>query len=121
MLTKGENMLFALLKSSLNNEPAKEEMFVEVSQDDWKHCYNTAVKQGVLALAWEGVQTLPVGVQPQKQLKFAWAMSVDKYEAKHRKYCQTVQELQQFYKAHGIIAVQMKGVGFSTKKEMFIV
>lgn len=113
MLHKGENMLFALLKSSLNNETAVESAFTGASQDDWKLCYNTAVKQGVLALAWEGIQTLPVDLHPQKQLKFAWAMSADKYEAKHRKYCQTVQELQQFYKEHGIAAVQMKGVGFS--------
>ena len=113
MLTKGENMLLALLRSSLNNEPAKAEIFLGISQDEWKYCYSQAVKQGVLALAWEGVQTLPLELQPQKQLKIAWAMSVEKYVAKHRKYCLTVQQMQQFYKEHGIIAVQMKGVGFS--------
>lgn len=113
MLSKTIDMLFALLKSSLYGEQADKKFFIEASQEDWNKCYITASKQGVLALAWEGVQRLPLELQPPKQLKFKWAMSVEKYEAKHRRYCQTAQQLQQFYKGHGIVAVQMKGVGFS--------
>ena len=106
-------MLFALLKGSLNNTAVVQEEFESASAHDWEQCCAIAAKQGVLALAWEGVQSLPMELQPPKQLKFKWAMSVDKYEARHRRYCQTVQELQQLYKEHGIVAVQMKGVGFS--------
>ena len=112
-LTKSEQMLFVLLKSSLNNAEAEPEVFVNTSAQEWEQCCAIASKQGVLALAWEGVQSLPLELQPPKQLKFKWAMSVEKYEAKHRRYCQAVQELQQLYSEHGIIAVQMKGVGFS--------
>jgi hypothetical protein len=112
-LTRSEKMLFALLKGSLNNTAVVQEEFENVSAQDWEHCCAIAAKQGVLALAWEGVQSLPKDLQPPKQLKFKWAMSVDKYEARHRRYCQTVQELQQLYKEYGIVAVQMKGVGFS--------
>lgn len=107
------NMLFSLLKSSLQGVAAEQDVFANASEIDWKECYEQASKQGVLALAWEGVETLPQQLQPPKQLKFRWAMSVEKYEAKHRRYCQTVQDLQCFYKEHGIVAVQMKGVGFS--------
>ena len=112
-LAKFEHMLFALLKGSLNNTAVEQEEFESASAQDWEQCCAIAAKQGVLALAWEGVQTLPLDLQPPKQLKFKWAMSVDKYEARHRRYCQTVQELQQLYKESGIVAVQMKGVGFS--------
>ena len=106
-------MLFALLKSSLQGEAAEHKKFANATEADWKECYEQASKQGVLALAWEGVESLPHQLQPPKQLKFRWAMTVEKYEAKHRRYCQTVKELQSFYKEHGIVAVQMKGVGFS--------
>ena len=112
-LTKSEQMLLALLKGSLNNSAVETEVFANASAQEWEQCCAIASKQGVLALAWEGVQTLPLELQPPKQLKFKWAMSVEKYEARHRKYCQTVQELQEFYQEHGIVAVQMKGVGFS--------
>lgn len=114
MLNKSEQMLFALLRASLHNCAAETVIFENVSNDDWLTCYKLATLQGVLALAWEGVLSLPVGLHPYKQLKFQWAMSVDKYEAKHKKYCSVAQELQQFYRQHGIVAVQMKGVGFSS-------
>ena len=112
-LNKSIDMLFALLKASLQGEITDNTVFAEASAAEWKLCYDTAAKQGVLALAWDGVLGLPLELQPPKQLKFSWAMTVDKYESKHRRYCQTVQELQSFYKEHGIIAVQLKGVGFS--------
>ena len=106
-------MLLTLLRCSLQGEPAEQGVFVSASEADWKECYEQAAKQGVLALAWEGVELLPQQLQPPKQLKFRWAMTVEKYESKHRRYCQTVQELQSFYMEHSIVAVQMKGVGFS--------
>ena len=112
-LNKGEQMLFALLRGSLHNVNVVHELFISASEADWKLCYDTAARQGVLALAWDGLSTLPKELHPPKQIKFQWGLSVDKYEAKHRQYCKTVQELQQFYKEHGIVAVQMKGVGFS--------
>lgn len=114
MFKRGDFILFALLEASLHNTAAKTDLFTSATKEDWDHCYAVAVRQGVLALAWEGVTTLPVEMQPYKQLKFKWAMSVDKYEAKHRRYCHTAQELQNFYKEHGIVAVLMKGVGFSS-------
>lgn len=113
MLAKFEQMLFALLRASLHNRPAEQEFFTGATGNDWQKCYTAAVKQGVLALAWDGLVTLPVEMHPQKMLKFQWAMSVDKYEAKHARYCKTVEQLQNFYAQHGIVAVQMKGVAFS--------
>ena len=113
VLNKGERMLFALLRGSLHNVDVVHELFISASAAEWKLCYDTAARQGVLALAWDGLSTLPKELHPPKQIKFQWGLSVDKYEAKHRQYCKTVQELQQFYREHGIVAVQMKGVGFS--------
>ncbi len=113
ILSKSEQMLFALLKGSLNNSNVEPELFESATVQEWDECYSGATKQGVLALAWDGVQTLHSDMQPPKQLKFKWALSVDKYESKHRRYCQNVHELQNLYKEHGIIAVQLKGVGFS--------
>lgn len=113
MLHKGEEMLFALLRASLHNIAAEELPFKDATPQDWEKCYNTAVKQGVLALAWDGLETLPKELHPQKPLKFRWGISVGKYEEKHRRYCKTAEELQKYYHGHGIDTVQMKGVGLS--------
>ena len=112
-LTKPELMLLALLRASVHDGNVMHEHFADVSAAEWKKCYDTAAKQGVLALAWDGVLKLPKEMRPAKPLMIQWGLTVEKFEAKHRQYCKTVQELQQFYREHGIVAVQMKGVGFS--------
>ena len=107
-------MLFALLRASLHQKEAEQAYFQQVSEEDWKACYCLAARQGVMALAWEGVMTLPVDLQPPRALKLTWGMAVQDYEAKYARYCRTIQELSAFYAEHGIVTVQMKGVGLSS-------
>ena len=112
-LRLSEKMLLALLRSSLHQEKADTAFFSNVSSDDWQACYQLAVSQGVKALAWEGVMTLPAALQPPKALKLNWALSVEACEKRYRRYCQVADELSRFYAAHGIAMVQLKGVGYS--------
>lgn len=114
MFTKPHLILFSLLQSSLKNVPADLEILSGINEKEWKECYDIAAKQGVLALAWEGVEMLPKELQPPKQLKFRWALGVESLKERHRRYCSVVEELQKFYMEHGIVAVQIKGVGFSS-------
>ena len=113
-LHTSEQMLFALLRSSLHEREAETGFFQQVSEEDWKQCYRLAIEQGVMALAWGGVIRLPKKLHPSRGLKLAWAMEVERYEVKYMRYCQTVDELSTFYADHGIEMVQLKGVGFST-------
>lgn len=113
-LNSSEQMLFALLRASLHQKEAEQTFFQQVSEEDWKQCYRLSVRQGVMALAWDGVMRLPKELHPAKNLKLTWAMAVERYEAKYLRYCKTVDELSAFYAQHGITTVQLKGVGFST-------
>lgn len=109
-----EKMLLALLKASLNEQDSESAHFEEASFDDWKECALLAKRQGVLALAWDGVCRLPENLQPYPDLKISWALAVEKYEKKYAHYCETVNELSTYYRQHGISMVQLKGVGLST-------
>ena len=113
-LNTSERMLFALLKASLHQVEAEQDCFHSVSEEDWKQCYRLAARQGVMALAWDGVMTLSAGLQPPRALKLTWGMAVQDYEAEYARYCRTIQELSTYYAQHGILTVQMKGVGLST-------
>lgn len=113
-LNQIEEMLFALLRSSLNVMPVYSAIFSDVSPAVWQDCYQLAVKQGVMALAWDGVCALPTDLQPPKALKLNWAMAVEKYEERYQRYCSTIVDISQYYAQHGIVTVQMKGVGLST-------
>lgn len=113
-LNVSEQMLLALLRSSLHEQEAERIFFINASEKDWKQCYHLAIEQGVMALAWDGVMQLPKELHPSRNLKLAWAMAVERYESKYLRYCKTVDELSTFYAKHGIEMVQLKGVGFST-------
>lgn len=68
-LNTSEQMLFALLRASLYQTEAELAFFQQVSEEDWKKCYRLAARQGVMALAWDGVITLPANLQPPRTLK----------------------------------------------------
>ena len=108
-----EKMLLALLRSSLHQKEAETVFFSNVSLEEWKQCYQLAAQHGVMALAWEGVMTLPDALRPPKALKVNWGLAVEDYERKYRRYCRTADELSRFYAQHGIAMVQLKGVGYS--------
>lgn len=113
-LSRSEQMILALLKSSLNGEMPDSSVFIDASADDWKKCSEIAIKQGVLALAWDGVKLLPKNLQPYKNLKISWAIAVEKYENTYDFYCQVVDELFQYFYSQNMSMVQLKGVGLST-------
>ena len=114
MLNTSEQMLFALLRASLHRMEAEQTYFLQASEGDWKACYQLAARQGVMALAWDGAMTLPADLQPPRALKLTWGMAVQDYEMKYECYCRAIQELSTFYAEHGIVMVQMKGVGLSS-------
>ena len=113
-LYKHEEMLFALLRSSLTQNAADVSVFEGATPEEWRKCYLLAQDHGVKALAWDGVVTLPSEKRPPKQLYLNWALAVEKYEKQYEHYCRTIAKLTDFFAQHGILTMQMKGVGFST-------
>lgn len=106
-------MLFALLRASLQETCTDTCLFEGTSAQDWYKCYKLAVKQGVMALAWDGILKLPDALMPPKALKIKWGTRVMEYESIYNRYCSTVVELSEFYSSHSIAMMQLKGVGFS--------
>lgn len=113
--THPQLMLFALLKSSLCEQMPELSLFQGATPAQWKECAQLAARQGVLLLAWEGVERLPQDMQPYADLTISWAMAAQKYEEKYAFYCNTVAKLSALLKENGLGMVQLKGVGLSTR------
>ena len=114
ILDTPKRMLLALINASLNNKKPDTFNFSTPSPEDWSKCCSLAIEQGVMALAWDGILKLPKEQMPPQELKIAWALAVEKYERKYEYYCQIASDLSDFYLQHGIVMVQLKGVGLST-------
>ena len=107
-------MLLELLKASFNNAAPAEELFKNISQNDWYMCRELAIRQGVMALAWDGAMLLPKALQPYRQLKIKWGLAVEKYEQKYKTYCKIANELSSLYKSNHIDTIVLKGLGLSS-------
>ena len=108
-----EEMLLALLRAALHQQEVELTCFQQATAENWLQCYLLAVRQGVAALAWEGVERLPVELCPPLDVKLSWALVEKKQVAKYRKHCHVVGELTRLYAQHGITTMVLKGVGLS--------
>ena len=112
-LKHSEEMLLALLRTTLHQREVEVSYFSDATPEDWLQCYRLAVRQGVSALAWEGVERLPMEYAPPLDVKLSWALKEKKQCAKYQKHCLALNELTQLYTQHGIATMVLKGVGLS--------
>ena len=86
---------------------------------DWKAIYETAVRQGVLALVWDGVQRefadgrIAQNDLPPRALKLRWACNVARIEARYALQRSVIARLASLYAEHGIRTMILKGYGLS--------
>ena len=111
---KHVQMLFALLRASLHEVEPENVYFQHATDEEWERCFRLSVAQGVSALAWGRIMQLPPEMRPPLGVKLTWASRVEMYEKTYRRYCHTAVELSEYYAHHGIVMMQMKGVGLST-------
>ena len=109
-----DRILFALLRMALNDTVDDDINWKHISEEEWENCYRLSVEQGVMAIAWDGLQYVINKCKLSRSLKITWAISVENYEQKYEYHCQTVTELSKLYREYGIGMVLLKGVGFSS-------
>lgn len=112
-LTLPETMLFALLRSALWQESAVTVPFVTATDSDWVSCMRLAAHQGVQAVAFDGLTTLPRNLQPPRPLKIAWAAGTAAIAQQHVRYLGTLARLVRFFATHGINVMLLKGPGLA--------
>ena len=112
-LKRSEEMLMALLRAALHQREVEMSYFNQAIAEDWQQCFREAVRQGVSALAWEGVERLPMEYAPPLDVKLSWALKEKKQQGKYQKHCRVLNELTQMYAQHGIATMVLKGVGLS--------
>ena len=124
-MTEPRRILFALLHCGLHPDDRERAgsfapLFGAGTQlPDWPSVYGLAAKQGVLAIAFDGLQRLSdEGViddarLPDKTLMLQWAYNVDRIENRYRKQRRAMFRLAEFYAGHNIDMLILKGYGLS--------
>lgn len=104
----------ALIRIALWGADGNLTLFEGVSDKEWEALYEKSVEQGLLALAFDGVQRLPKPMQPQLNTKVQWGFNVQHIEKLYDRQCAAAKRLIGLYNANGIRTLLMKGLNLAS-------
>lgn len=114
---KNADFLCTLLRVALFPEEGKS---IEIPQKiDWEAIYQLASEQGVLAIAWDGlnhlIRTKKINSEghPLRLQRLQWAINVQKIETRYKRQTAALEALAAFYAQHDIPLMLLKGYGLS--------
>lgn len=90
-----------------------------LQRPNWANIFQVASKQGVAAIAWDGIQRLlddgllTPEQMPNKALKLQWALLAEQTETRYAKQRKTIVKLADLYAENGIKMLILKGYGLS--------
>ena len=109
-MTFVENTLLALVRSGINNSS---DSIGKLSSKEWSNVIDLAEKQGVLAIAFDGVQHLSKNCQPDIDNLMEWLGQTSYMETQYEEHKRVIEHLSHFYEEQGIKMMILKGYGVS--------
>ena len=84
------------------------------NQVNWSEIKTLADRQGLSAVVLDGIERLPNGNRPSKNITLPWIGEVvSNYEQRYHQYCNAIASLASFYNSHGIKMMVLKGYACS--------
>ena len=108
--SKTESRIFALLRAALHGTAADESLFCDITPKQWHSIYRLAVDQGILAVTYDGVKSLPEVLQPSLDLRIQWAYNVEHIEKLYAHQKSVAQSVAGFFAKNNIKTLILKGL-----------
>lgn len=105
--------LFVLLRSALREEPSGGSALSSLTAQEWLAVYKLAARQGVLALAYDGLNALPAELRPPRDVLFGWAVNVEKIETRYDRQTKAARTLFRWCEERDLHPVLLKGIALS--------
>lgn len=115
-MDQNSNILITLTRAGLGNGGEWPQTAGEI---DWSEVIRLAAAQGVLAIAWDGLQALivqkmiPDNEQPSREVLLRWLANVDSIEKSYARQKAAIHKLASFYNRNGFEVMLLKGYGLS--------
>ena len=106
--------LLALVNSALWNKKIDENIFIPMDDKQWNDLYRFSIRNGVMAITFDGLSGLPSKLQPPLKLKMAWGLSTEQIERKYTHTLNVATELQELFQKEQINMLVFKGLNLST-------
>ncbi|MBQ5752716.1 MAG: nucleotidyltransferase family protein [Alistipes sp.] len=110
---KSNIVLAEILRHTLwgDSSPIKSDAFSSLSDGDWIEVHQLAVRQGIGAIAMDGIQRLELEIP--RAIKMRFISSTDKIEKEYAKKRRIAKLLAETYAKVGIRMMILKGIGLS--------
>lgn len=105
--------LLALLRAVFWDEQPDAARFGVLSAAEWKALFKLAARQGVLAVAYDGVQMLPEALRPPREVMLPWAFNTSKIEEVYKTQFEAASALLGVLAERGIEPILLKGIALS--------
>lgn len=105
--------IFTILKCYNNNSSWNHKEFGSLCYEDWVNLYKISTKQGVSAITYNTLSTLPQEVSLPRDIKLRWALQSEKIEKRGQQQLLLANTLCDILKEEDIDTVVLKGVGLS--------
>lgn len=107
--TIAQKQLLSLLRAGLWDIQADESLFP--NDTDWMPIFLLAKQQAILGIVFDGMQTLPKKLHPDRGIYLQWCSIVDKIERENHWLNEELNNVFSLYKKNGITPVLLKGQG----------
>lgn len=112
-LTRCQTLLVALLRRGIWRKPTDEILFSDVDVQTWTEVVELASKQGVLALAIDGLNGFPNGYKPPREVLIKWTLGVHNIEDRYHRQVDALKTLAKLFAERGVSTLGLKGIGLS--------
>ncbi|MBQ3043918.1 MAG: nucleotidyltransferase family protein [Alistipes sp.] len=117
--TEQAKVVLLLSHTALTQPPDTESADVICPTTNWEAVARLAARQGVLAIAWDGLMLLHKqgiidnSLLPQRDIRLKWALSVEGAEKRYARQRAVIEKLAEMYQKEGITMTILKGYGLS--------
>lgn len=108
-MKENEKILLELVRMGWHNDAVSS----LPSSISWQDVMATAEPQGMLAIAFDGIQKIPREQMPPMELLMDWLGQTSYYEQIYENHRQTIASLAKFYNDNGLCMILLKGYGLS--------
>ncbi len=112
-MERTDKILFELIAASLWQKEIDLSLFEGIDSSQWVTLLSKAKIQGVKALIFDVVKTMPKEYMPSREVWLPWLVNTDRVEKRYQHHINTYNELIPKFSAGGVKILLLKGLALS--------
>jgi len=112
-MTRTDELLVDLVRRDLRGGVEPVDTYRRLTESQWKELYDFASRQGVLAIVYDALSSLPQDMRPPRKIQMSWIYNIDRIEHTYAVQKFTAAQLIRHLKEYKIKVMLLKGLGLS--------